>query len=152
MAQGLPERWQGVSGVWKGKRNSNKKQRCRRMKVTELRIGNFVNVNGWFSEIAAIGYNYVEISNGIEEHLIKELEPITLTEEWLERFGWVKSKDRSHFWHDSNLSLWFNDNGLFIESVGGKLYIKHLHQLQNLYFALTYEELQTDESDQKVNQ
>jgi hypothetical protein len=152
MAQGLLKRWQEVSGMRKGKRNSNKKQRCRRMKANELRIGNWVR---WNYEERSEG-NVYPVEYGYELDDIKNnpniVKPIPLTEEWLERFGWVKSKDRSHFWHDSNLSLWFNDNGLFIESVGGKLCIKHLHQLQNLYFALTYEELQTDETNQKVNQ
>ena len=122
------------------------------MKANELRIGNWVR---WNYEESSEG-NVYPVEYGYELDDIKNnpniVKPIPLTEEWLERFGWVKSKDRSHFWHDSNLSLWFNDNGLFIESVGGKLYIKHLHQLQNLYFALTYEELQTDETNQKVNQ
>jgi hypothetical protein len=31
----------------------------------------------------------------------------------------------------------------------GTVIIKHVHQLQNLYFALTGEELQTDENDEK---
>ena len=122
------------------------------MKATELRIGNWVKLDlvGTQNQVTQILQKGVNCGSiGVLYEMIK---PIPLTEEWLERFGWVKSKDRSYFWHDSNLSLWFNDNGLFIESVGGKLYIKHLHQLQNLYHALTGEELQTDETKQKVNQ
>lgn len=133
------------------------------MKATELRHGNLVEYNGIMWVVLSITYpsprndNYsdkwlLELSNGgIITVTLDECNPIPLTYEWLERFGWVKSKDRSYFWHDSNFTLWFNDNGLFIESVGGKLYIKQVHQLQNLYFALTGEELQTDETDQKVN-
>jgi len=115
----------------------------------ELRIGNWVQFKYTETPVRITLGDFVREYK--DEHL-DDYEPIQLSEEWLERFGWVKSKDRNYFWHDSNLSLWFNDNGLFIESVGGKLYIKHLHQLQNLYHALTGEELQTDETEQIVNQ
>jgi len=124
------------------------------MKVTELRIGNFVNVNGWFSEIAKIGYNYVDISNGVDSHHIKELEPIPLTEQWLERLGFnddgfkqyeftnwgIKVKKDSYAISDPN---WFVFHG-FINQYSELVSLKYVHSLQNLYFCLTNEELEYD--------
>ena len=129
------------------------------MKANELRPGNLIlgvyeqeidRGNGIIEDVeyeevvTFLGYDpfeeyfWVE-GGGVDDYDI--FNPIPLTEEWLKRFGCVKSKDRSYFWHDSNLTLCFNDNGLFIESFVGKLYIKHVHTFQNLYYALTGEEL-----------
>jgi len=95
---------------------------------TELRIGNWVKTiegeiqiqNGW------------EIDEGNETH------PIPLTEEWLERFNWNPPKD---------IGVSFSLTTDEIHFVAGNYYkkIEYVHQLQNLYFALTGEELTVKE-------
>jgi hypothetical protein len=67
-------------------------------------------------------------------------EPIPLTEEWLLKFGfeewdknaWQKGFDLSI--HKIDSIFWYNNNGI-------NVLIKYVHQLQNLCFALTGEEL-----------
>jgi hypothetical protein len=106
------------------------------MKTTELRIGNWVKT--WDGKEEQIQHGW-EIDEGNETF------PIPLTEEWLERFGIMQN-------------TWFEDGSYMIKEdrgFGWEMYVrnavktkrisfayfKHVHQLQNLYFALTGEEL-----------
>jgi hypothetical protein len=120
------------------------------MKATELRIGNWVNgefINGEFllSQIFRIDGN--DDCSG--------LEPIPLTTELLEKCGFVRSQDED----ENSLTLingrktfkWVegNDDDYFLiyQTDCGLDYntafeLEYLHQLQNLYFALTGEELE----------
>jgi hypothetical protein len=105
---------------------------------TELRIGNWVKTTE----------GEIQIHNGWEIDEGNECNPIPLTEEWLERFGAKSDVVSSMFglgnWISINLS---NDGDFWIENITGEVVvIKYVHQLQNLYFALTGEELQTDET------
>ncbi len=101
------------------------------MKATELRIGNIVN--------------YCNSVKQLDAELFLQLlkyttpfEPITLTEEWLLKFGFVDRGlgdfRRSWLHLIRNSSTSFETNCFFVK-------IKYIHQLQNLYFALTGEEL-----------
>lgn len=129
------------------------------MKPQELRIGNLVEVNGEITEIAAIDCEGWRCKvKGCERvlsaHLMKweDTKPIPLTEEWLVKFGFSILTENSagkqygyvvdHVF-DSNLTLTYwettKDAGKFFR---GKLEIKLVHQLQNLFFALTGEELE----------
>ena len=82
--------------------------------------------------------------------MLKELEPIPLTEEWLVKFGFENDKKGLilEFKNYSYSYLWFNNNSgqLRLVSEGGKFLthdnLKYVHQLQNLYFALTGKELE----------
>jgi len=106
------------------------------MKASELRIGN------WFIEKGD-----VKQFDGDFYHLLG-CEPIPLNTKWLEKFGFKKSKVSSQF-DKEKLTIqvsnelerhkkgrvYFNSWAILEES------IKYVHQLQNLYFALTGEEL-----------
>ena len=109
------------------------------MKATELRIGNLVNENG---EVIKIRQETLcDFANG---YVV--FEPILLTEEWLLKFGFYKP---SHTWcgdifhltewdeHPLNWCVALDKNGAILV-----LKLKYVHQLQNLYFALTGEELE----------
>ena len=114
------------------------------MKSEELRIGNYV-YSGIFSNkvIEVYPMFFVQLSK-IEdkEHNIK---PIPLTEEWLLKFGFKRTnkydfeliKNDFHFYTSSDF---FNGNG-FICFNEFDIKIKYIHELQNLYFALTNKEL-----------
>ncbi len=90
------------------------------MEAKDLRIGNWVLFGEAKMEIDANDFKDCD-ANGLMHQLYK---PIPLTEEWLVKF---EQKD---------LDLFI----LEIE-VNWNIKIKYVHQLQNLYFALTGEEL-----------
>jgi hypothetical protein len=112
------------------------------MKVQELRIGNYVLKEG--EEIVITSFTFYNIEK--DEY---SYEPIQLTEEWLLKFGFKKSTlDEDNTWLDLRYGyLTFSSD----ESVEfKKVYLtvsrediicEYVHQLQNLYFALTGEEL-----------
>jgi len=124
------------------------------MEARELRIGNYVNVKciameiGFLDDFDACQINIPnlnDISIGSKDFLY---EPIPLTEEWLLRFGFYKKQanyelDNFRFHITKPMNY---DGFLFCEGysvITEK--IQNVHQLQNLYFALTGEELTLSE-------
>ncbi len=111
-----------------------------KIKASELRIGNYYNHN---EEIRQVTPNTILEVWESEREWCK---PIPLTEEWLLKFGFEHSKPNYWFKNDNKLRFSLIDNNLHC-SMGdddyGILYnrLNHVHQLQNLYFALTNEEL-----------
>lgn len=120
------------------------------MKANELRIGN------WFIE-----KDEVKQFDGDFYHLLG-CTPIPLTTNWLEKFGFEKNKDNRWMRGKSRYAIFYfeyyatgEDNTMWRIEYHDKDYgrneykdcnqwgdiIKHVHQLQNLYFALTGEEL-----------
>ena len=103
------------------------------MKAQELRIGNYLKKD------VVVKIDARSIFDIWEE--TKEYQPIPLTEEWLLRFGFVSNPYQDRY---ENQSIHIECNKtrgvteLWIESMP---HIKYVHQLQNLYFALTGEEL-----------
>jgi hypothetical protein len=116
------------------------------MKASGLRIGNsimqdddFVFVTWWRLEL-------------MENNKI-EYKPIPLTVDWLLKLGFDKLENDipTYFKCFGNLieddyEYSFNiyvdsEQNHFITIFGRKIIIKYIHQLQNLYFALTEEEL-----------
>ncbi len=122
------------------------------MKANELRIGSIVKslVNDEdFSIVEEIGYRaslgyYVSLNNqhsGVwlqhqERDLILGL---PLTEEWLLKMGFKKIKTNNCvYWTLNNVDVW-ELNGIYANE--NDLPIQSVHELQNLYFALTKKEL-----------
>jgi hypothetical protein len=114
------------------------------MKANQLRIGNYI----------MDGHDVEEVNYRMIEMLVKnqaEFDPIPLTEEWLLKFGFEDCRhnlmalrvNTFEFFFDKidkcGVNLYEKWEGIFL--CGG---IKHVHQLQNLYFALTGEELTID--------
>lgn len=122
------------------------------IKSNELREGNYVNVVGKnsFNITGIIQVEDIISGCGINmhhdsfAHKLKDIQPIPLTEEWLIKFGF----DPCYFADGGKLSFYrINDSNFLLPDFtlvwfGTK--IKYVHQLQNLYFALTGEELKTD--------
>jgi hypothetical protein len=80
---------------------------------------------------------------------LDEFEPIPLTPEILEKCGFDKGMGIDHKFQGLRLRLWKNNDWILLNTNGCDLYprmptIKYLHQLQNLYFALTGKELQVN--------
>ena len=112
------------------------------MKTNELRIGNLVNHIDKIIKIECLNPKDDDVNDEIPFHAIFG---IPLTEEWLVRFGFLKKGIR---FSKNGLLLW-KENDLFIFSLfesdsetQRNTIIKHVNQLQNLYFALTNEELE----------
>lgn len=127
------------------------------MKATELRIGNFVDRenSGHLLEITKEHLYYWDKFKCV-------LFPMRLTEEWLLKFGFEKHKN-GYTWflekdcngdlrtsedHDEDMldsfSIDMEDVNVFYFNGISKMpdiQIRFVHQLQNLYFALTEEEL-----------
>ena len=117
------------------------------MKATELRIGNWVRIkdvpttNEW--QVESIG-NLQQVRGQLWS--IEELEPITITKEWLTKLGFRE-------WGD----FWFHDDGHMItENAYGcngnygycindekVIYkeVKFVHRLQNISFEMEDKEL-----------
>lgn len=116
------------------------------IQANELRIGNWIadhEAGGCF-KIESIyknmkGVYWVSYRNESITCSIDELEPIPLTEEWLVKFGYTKSKCDTYWWNDNNITLYYNVFDKLSNYYGYEL--KYVHQLQNHYFALTGEEL-----------
>lgn len=120
------------------------------MKAEELRIGNYVfDFDGKAKQIHETatypkdyGFEDVVKIEGVCL-LISEIEPIPLTEEWLLSFGFVFYDDfDSWILNYKHLMKEFIIRSDFIVSdMEFVPNIKYVHKLQNLYFALTGEEL-----------
>ena len=128
------------------------------MKLNELRIGNYLK---WESSINNNGIGCVEFINSrCDSHFMKtfqldsgatseQCKPIPLTKEWLLRFGF--KQNAIGFWWRKHPNPKSKDNwdGWYLNKDGelsislGPIFIRiqYVHQLQNLYFALTGEEL-----------
>jgi hypothetical protein len=116
------------------------------MTATELRIGNWVQFRHTETPVRITLGDFVREYK--EEHL-EDYEPIPLTEEWLLKFGFVKC-DKPHYSRGDYYSLgdfyyWASYSGLVVNGYDPidevSIAVKHVHQLQNLYFALTSKEL-----------
>ena len=122
------------------------------IKANEVRVGNLVYCD---NVIIPAGLTVFELLFSGK----KVLEPIPLTEEWMLKFGfervsekWFCFKDRFYLLAHSHtiyhpveskyelkfLDLYLKSDGVQHAMIGS---IKYVHQLQNLYFALTGEEL-----------
>jgi hypothetical protein len=127
------------------------------IKANELRIGNWINFtpdNGNFiiSDIKTFNENTI---NGLE---LEDCQPIPLTDEWFEKWGFHKDGE---YWSMGIFDYkycfkyrdWANNWAFYQEytdspdpSDDGKKYpisfdIQYVHQLQNIWFALLHEEI-----------
>ena len=109
------------------------------IKANELRIGNLVKDDDLYYE--------VDITVLLD---IDSFEPIDITEEWLLKLGF--KKQAKTYWislyslkAELHFEVYIKDMVLYLKSDNSNFIfdpIKYIHQLQNLYFALTGEELE----------
>jgi len=116
------------------------------MKASELRIGNATKqgiIKNFWEKGAHIGFGKC--------YEFEELQEIELTEEILLRCGFKELENQPRKWfkiktkkRGVSLEICFSSKRIILNNgydFVDLLYIKYLHQLQNLYFALTNEEL-----------
>lgn len=115
--------------------------------TAEIRIGNFVDFEGECCKVLEISKNGLALclSDGEQEWIDGfQLYPIPLTEEIILDFGFFKYNNAyvlevpDENIHNWQFSIW---NDFTYNSVEFPVELKYLHQLQNLYFALTNKEL-----------
>jgi hypothetical protein len=117
------------------------------MKASELRIGNLVDLGNRIAKVIEINHlacvvvDLEETQDTIEDY--ERTKPIPLTEEWLVNFGFDKlpivfESKKFYLYKQDNSDIWrLNHSGTNAHITT----LKYVHQLQNLYFALTGEEL-----------
>jgi len=124
------------------------------MKASELRIGNWVywptDEEGQEAQVdgVAMHLNTVFFKDRFMGITLDAVKPIPLTEEWLKRFGFVRAAnfDNGYRLTSNSFCIEFEVSekgeilGSFLELIG--IDIQYVHQLQNLYFALTGSELE----------
>jgi len=104
--------------------------------INELRIGNWLNIanTGIDTTVTASTFSIGYMIN-------VNYKPIKINEIWLKSFGF---KYNGFVWELNKHQLRTTDKGesyiYWVDSVF-KANVKHVHDLQNLYFALTREEL-----------
>lgn len=144
------------------------------MKANHLRIGNLIE-QGEYGVSPITSYQLHNLKTkeqgGYAAEYYNNFKPIPLTEEWLLKFGFKKEEGTPTKNHGNYFSMWVmdykysfsyapfredwgfyhsytdapdpkEDNRFDFISCG----IKYVHQLQNLYFALTGEELDIKDS------
>jgi hypothetical protein len=135
------------------------------MIAQELRIGNYIGIGDGMTKVVAIRQGMVESENAHIYH--KDLKPIPLTPDILTKCGFENDTediktgyDRDNGYEFYKLptttfiiserdgefrKYWEVDEDTFYSWHGVE--IKYLHQLQNLFFALTGEELKINFGD-----
>jgi len=125
------------------------------MIANDFRIGNIINtkLNTSLDEknlkVIAIYPDRVILDLIFSEITLfyEEIKLITLTEEWLFKFGFEKHEDR--YFHEFDYVIFYLTNKTYVlvsnysdPRNDDAVRIEYVHQLQNLYFALTGQELE----------
>ena len=133
------------------------------LSANELRIGNLVHFIFTNETVEIVGINAHESNNKSIYNTIsfrsfnlycesfETIKPIALTEEWLLRFGYVKFDVKASIYCEYcliidgvlkyKLLFDYRDLGIIMPNTDKPIRLKYVHQLQNLYYALTGEEL-----------
>lgn len=123
------------------------------MKPTEFRIGNYLISKRDDAVLFVDEINQSDIVTIVLDRskyplpMGWEAEPIELTDEWLEKLGFEKkweSNGAYYIWEKPGVEfgIYLNKHSEYwFEDYSSGLEIKYVHQLQNLYFALTEGEL-----------
>lgn len=122
-----------------------------KLKPEELRLGNvvFIDYNG-VDDAPEYRVDALLILNMVKNPFFVNVKGIELTEEWLSKFGF----DQTGKYFTNNFMLSKSQNGwkLYLDfsrpAPELKTEIKFVHQLQNLFFALTGSELTIKETAQ----
>lgn len=120
------------------------------VKVNELRIGNLINLTVNYQEVThridEIGEDYAKLTDAKGSGMwpqmaYRTMTPIPLTPEWLERCGFVDNIP----WEKGSIRLDSESRLHVVDKTGYGIIVarnvQYVHQLQNIYFYLTGEEL-----------
>lgn len=117
------------------------------MKAKNYRIGNLVKYEDRVFRIHSLAeelptLDTVEFGIGVVDW--NNLKPIELTEEWLINLGFEQDTDIGYRWYHINGSLAYDldDNCIRIDDTWEFGKRQYVHELQNLFFALTCTDLE----------
>jgi hypothetical protein len=131
----------------------------------DLRIGNIIDFNGRpfiVNEIYAGSIQGVNIFDKSDSGTVSEedIQGIKFTEALLNKFGWHRSAGNvfklsasktpiTHIENHLNIEFPYDNEGVRVwmqlkDGYGSAIYLKYLHELQNLYRALHFKELIMD--------
>ena len=122
------------------------------MKANELRIGNYVYFGKTETKLFCV--DLLNIAFEKIKNTKSEIQPIPLTEEWLIKFGFNQDEILNYRYNSEwkldgknydFIYIDIDDKDICINDSWNHRKIKYVHQLQNLYFALTGEELKIKE-------
>lgn len=114
------------------------------MKASDLRIGNWVDTPDGIKQVEQLekienkGDIGVSYTWGVSRAVTLCFSSIPITEEWLLKFGF--KKDGGFNWIIAGHRIYVPTTNIFVCDKNGVV-LKHVHQLQNLYHALTGKEL-----------
>ena len=111
------------------------------IEANQLRINNLLKNQFDATVIKVSANDILYLSEGGDPFVF---EPITLTEEWLINFGFNYAQGEEVYeciWSLKGFEFWQHDEGFCHDFFNGGD-IDYVHELQNLYFALTKTELQ----------
>jgi len=118
------------------------------IKPQELRIGNYIrNEKYGIGVVFGTNNRYIRLhTDSVRLFYDSELYPIPITEDILLKAGFEKANDNEHYFiKHYGYCLTLDGQDWCLKQVINEpyyiCYLKNLHQLQNLYFALTGEEL-----------
>ena len=111
------------------------------MKSNELRVGNWVYSNHDDETFKVRGFDIGALDDGMD---CESMQPIPLTPQILGKSGFKLDAEFDAF-ESEKFDIWFyhieNKGFTYSNMVDGGKLIEYAHELQNLYFALTGEEL-----------
>ena len=116
------------------------------IQANELRIGNLISLQG---KEVTVNLNTLErlLYPELKKHskFLGHYKPVSITEERLLTMGFVDEYTTDGFLASRFHDFWFMNSGQIRMLYGGYILldkeVKYVHQLQNLYFALTGVEL-----------
>ena len=111
------------------------------MDEKQIRVGNlFERIDTMSNETLGVAeftaHTWYRIGECIDN--LEWYTPIPLTKEWFLKFGFKKEGNTAKYWTLGTVDLW-EISGTYVNDLDYE--VKYVHQLQNLYFALTGEEL-----------
>jgi hypothetical protein len=116
------------------------------MTTNELRIGNWVTwkQNGKPVQLKGIRPEFIQTDPTTLGGVVKNYSPIPLTPEILAKVGFKFDNRLGVYLHEDDLAgihILENSDRFLVEFYYSFLELRHLHQLQNLFFVLTGQEL-----------
>lgn len=109
--------------------------------INELRIGNWLNISNTETDTTVTASTF-----SIGPLIKVNYKPIELDDFWLKRFGF----ENIRFKYEINrFIIWYDPRSTYYHLIyeGNSIEIKYVHQLQNLYYFLTYNELEITKNE-----
>ena len=122
------------------------------MKANELRIGNWIVDEKAPNTPEQVDLRLLKVVQEVDGKYgdYERMQPIPLNEEWMGKLGFSHTDENDDWQHGTTLS-WNKQGQVCLHEVAQERWalvaidVKYVHQLQNLYFALTGEELEVKE-------